>query len=76
VSWVIVSLSLACVAERLAGVAGGEDVDGFDLRPVGLLHVAVVGDVGPVVGEDRGRVAVVLAEPGGARVEHGFDGEV
>jgi hypothetical protein len=74
VSGVIGSPSLACVRERLTGVASGEDVDGFDGGPVGQLDVAVVGDVGPVVGEDAGGVAVVFDEPGGLGSGDGFDG--
>jgi hypothetical protein len=38
-------------------------------------HVAVVGYVGPVVGEDPGWCGVVFAEPCGAGVEDVFDGE-
>jgi hypothetical protein len=69
VSGVIGSLSLACVGERLARVAGGEDVDGLDLRPVGRLHVAVARHVGPVVGEDARGCVVVLDVPGDGAAE-------
>jgi hypothetical protein len=64
VSLIVCSCSLACVAERLARIPRREPVHGLDLRPVGVLHVAVVGDAGEAVREDRGRVLVVLDVPG------------
>jgi hypothetical protein len=70
------ALALAGVTQVLAGESGGEDVDGLDGGPVGGGDVVVVGDVGPVVGEDQRGVAVVLAEPGGFGVEDGGDGEL
>jgi len=61
-------------ADVLAGESGAQDVDRLDLVPVDGGDVAVVGDVGPVVGEDlRGVlvlvVGVVLAVPGDGSAE-------
>jgi hypothetical protein len=74
-------------ADVLARESGGEDVDGFDLVEVDGGEVAVVGDLGPVVGEDlRGVLVLVLAAflvrglvlgvPGDGAAEHGLDGHV
>jgi len=46
------SLPLACVRERLAGVAAGEDVDGGNVGPVQGGDVAEVRYAGMVRGED------------------------
>lgn len=50
-------------AEWLAGVPGGEDVDGFEVAPIGGGEVADVGDGGEAVGEDAGGCRVVLRMP-------------
>ena len=52
VAGVIGALSVSCVGERLAGVARRENVDGLDCRPIGQLHVAMIRNVGPVMGKD------------------------
>jgi len=57
------SLAAAGVGDVLAGEPAGEDVDLFHLREVDGGDVAVVGDVGPVVVEDLGRVGVELDMP-------------
>lgn len=72
VAGVVGALPGTCVAERLAGVAGGEPVDVGHLVPVGRLDVAVVVDIGVAVREEPLRpsqlalavLAVVLHEPG------------
>lgn len=69
------SLTAAGVAERLAWVAGGEDV-GVDARPVDGAQVPKVGGVGEPAGEDGACVAVDVGDVSGAGVEHGFDGEI
>jgi hypothetical protein len=51
------------VAEVLAGRAPGDDVDGFDGRPVDLRDVAEVDGVGPVVRHDGGGAALDLGIP-------------
>ena len=69
------SLTAAGVAERLAWVAGGEDV-GVDARPVDGAQVPKVGGVGEPAGEDGAGVAVDVGDVSGAGVEHGFDSEI
>ena len=73
VSGIIFALSEAGKAERLAGVSGGEPVDRLNSGPIGVLHVPIVGNLGPVVGEDRAGVLVVLDMPG---VLNGSKGEL
>lgn len=74
-------------ADVLAGEAGGEDVDRLDPREVEVREVPVVGDLGPVAGEDLRGVLVgvlaavlvrrlVLAVPGHRAAEHGLHGHV
>lgn len=70
------SLAAACVAERLAWVAGGDDVDGFDVVPVDDGEVTEVGGVREPFCEDGGGVGVEVGYPSGVRVVDGFDGEV
>ena len=43
VSFIVFAFPHACVTERLAGVAAGDDIHGFDLRPIHLCDVAQVG---------------------------------
>ena len=61
---VIDSLPSPGMAERLTRVTARDDVDRLDLRPVDGCHVAQVGHIGPVVGEDLGRGFIPLTEPG------------
>src|SRR5690606_7620370 len=63
-------------AERLAGVAGGEDVDRLNVGPVDGGEVAEVGHVGPVVGEDAARSRVKVVDPREGPAEHGPGGLV
>jgi hypothetical protein len=58
------SLASPGVRERLARVAGGQDVHWFDDGPVDGGEVVEVGDVGPVVFEDLRGVGVVFGVPG------------
>ena len=67
---------LACVREILTREAAGDDVDRLDGGPVDGRHVAVVGDVRPVVGEHLGRGLVELDEPCRTHVEDGREGEL
>jgi hypothetical protein len=62
------------VGEVLAGGAAGDDVRGFDGRPVDPGHISQVGDVRVVVGEDPGRRRGVFAERDGAGTEDVLDG--
>ncbi len=74
-------------ADVLAGEPGREDVNGLHVPEVDGGEVAVVGDVGPVVGEDLGGVLVgvlaavlvrrlVLGVPGDRAAEHLLYGHV
>lgn len=70
-----------CGTHVLAGEAGGQDVDRFDLFPVHGRDVAVVGNVGPLVAKDaRGLLSavlrVVLAVPGDDSTDDGLDAEI
>lgn len=64
----------AGVTDVLAGEPGGEDVDRRDGGPVHGRDVSEVGDVRPVVGEDRGGAGVGVGDPGQFHVQHGGDG--
>ena len=75
VAVIVDPLAAPCVTEWLAGEAAGDDVDRLHGGPVDLGHVAVVGDVRPVVGEHLGRGLVELDEPRGVHVEDGREGE-
>src|SRR5690606_7578762 len=61
------------MAEWLAWISTRQNVDRLHRGPVDLGHVAQVGHVGPVVGEDLGRRLVELAEPRGGPAEDGLD---
>ena len=61
---------LAGVGEGLTRIPSGQDVYGLDSSPVGRGEVAVVGDLGPVVGEDLRRGCGVPAVPRHLGVEH------
>jgi hypothetical protein len=50
-------------AERLAGVAAADEVDGFNVAPVDLRDVSEVRDVRPVLRQHPGRVRVDLGLP-------------
>ncbi|KPI04487.1 hypothetical protein OK074_4621 [Actinobacteria bacterium OK074] len=60
----------------LAGESGGQDTHGVRLVPVDALDVSVVGDAGPVAGEDPDGVRVALRVPDGVSSEGGPDAEV
>ena len=75
-SVIVLSLSLACVAERLARVAAADDVHRLDLREVERRHVAVPLRVGPVSREHVPARRVILDLPCGRGAEVALDGEV
>lgn len=76
VSFIVGAFPISGMREGLAGIAAGEDVHRLHGRPVHGGDVAVVGDVGPVVGKDRRRVLVELDVPRDARAVVGGDGDV
>lgn len=69
------SLSLSCLAERLAGIAGVQHVDPLE-SCVDFPHVGQHWDSGPVALEDGSAVRVGFAKPGRFTAESGVDGEV
>jgi hypothetical protein len=76
VSRVIGALSQAGVAERLAGIAPGEYVNGLHAGEVQLGYVAVVRYAGEVVVKDARRGLVVLHMPSDLAAQHRADGHV
>jgi hypothetical protein len=76
VSVIVGAFPQAGVAERLAGIAPGEYVDGLHAGEVQLGHVAVIGYVGVVVVKDARRGLVVLNVPGDLAAQHRADGHV
>lgn len=60
---VVGSESSAGAAERLAGVAADEQIDGLDSFPHGGLEVAVIGDTGPTGFEDDVGVPIDFGVP-------------
>lgn len=66
VALVVGSPALAGEAERLAGVAADEEVDGLDPLPAGGLEVAVIGDAWPPFSKDERCVSIDLRVPRGA----------
>lgn len=73
---VVNALASSGRAERLAGVAGGDEFDGINGRPVLRLDVGQDRNTRPMASEHSRRVLVGLAEPRRARVERRFDGQV
>jgi hypothetical protein len=76
VSGVFGTPSLAGVRKRLTGVARRNPIHGLNLGPVHLRDVAVVGDFGPVVGEDLGRRFLVFDMPGDGSADGCHDPKV
>jgi len=76
VSVVIGASPLSGVGERLAWVASRQHIDRFYSVPVDGGQVVQVGDAGEPLGEDSGRVLVVLAHPGGVPSGEPFGGKV
>jgi hypothetical protein len=66
----------AGAAEGLAGVAAADDVDGFDLVPVGGGEVAEVGYAGHAVGDDLFCAGVDVGDPREVAAEHALHGLV
>jgi len=60
--------------ERLAGVAGGDHIDGPDVRPVDKGRSPRLGTPGKPDVEDGGGARVDLGDIGGHGAEHGLDG--
>lgn len=70
------SFALAGGAERLARIAGADDIHGLDRAPVHGGQVLVVRHGRPVVGEHAGGIGVGLGEPDDLAAEHRLDGDV
>jgi hypothetical protein len=76
VSDVIGAFPLARMGERLARVASGEDVDGFQLAPGDGGQVAEVEDRAEVAMDQRVQVVLVLGDPRQLTAVDGVRGEV
>ena len=76
VALVLLAQASASLTERLARVAGRDDVDAEDGRPVDGGDVAEVGGVRVAVGEHLARALVDVGHPHGAGAEHFLDGTV
>lgn len=72
--WVVGSGASSGLRERLAGVSGVQQVDGWE-SCVDFPHVGHDRDAGVVALEDGAAVGVGFAEPGGLGAERGVDGE-
>lgn len=64
------------VAEWLTGVAGADQFDRLERRPVDDGQIAQVGHAGPVPLMDAGRFGGVFGVPRQPAAEYLFDGEV